>query len=226
MNVPKLFHLKKYLQDKKIYLIGIAGGSASGKTYFLNSIRKVFGEDQVCIISQDNYYKPADQQLRDQNGELNFDLPDAINSEEFIRDVERLAAGEIVSRREYTFNQEGVEGELITLKPAPVVVVEGLFILYVNAIKKLLDLKIFMDSRDDIKLYRRLERDARERGISMETILYQWHQHVYPAYKQYLLPYRDEADIIITNNYAFDKGLELIIDHIYALLHWHAHPEK
>ncbi len=212
--------MKSYLDHKNYYLIGIAGGSASGKTYFLQSIRKVFQHNEVCIISQDDYYRPVEEQTRDENGEINFDLPESINTEAFIQDVTKLAGGNTISKTEYTFNQPGIEGKNIEFYPAPVIVVEGLFIFHIASIKKMLDLKIFMDSRDDIKLNRRLDRDVRERGISRETILYQWHNHVYPSYKQYLLPYKDEADIIVTNNYAFDKGLELIIDHIHSILNW------
>lgn len=212
--------MKSYLDHKNFYLIGIAGGSASGKTYFLQSIRKVFPNNEVCIISQDDYYRPAAEQSVDENGEINFDLPESINTEAFIQDVATLSGGEVVSKQEYMFNQPGVVGKTIEFHPAPVIVVEGLFILHIEKIKKMLDLKVFMDSRDDIKLNRRLERDSRERGISREMILYQWHNHVYPSYKRFLLPYKDEADIIITNNYAFDKGLELIIDHIHSVLNW------
>lgn len=196
------------------YIIGIAGGSGSGKTFFLKNIRQSFHEGQVCIISQDNYYKALDMQASDKNGETNFDLPDAIDSEAFYSDIQRLAQGKTVERKEYNFNQKEITPENIILNPAPIIVVEGLFILYLEKIKALLDLKIFMESRDDIKLYRRLQRDATERGISEETIMYQWHEHVYPAFKKYLMPYQDESDIIITNNYAFAKAQEVILDHI------------
>jgi uridine kinase len=212
--------MKSYLGQKNYYLIGIAGGSASGKTYFLQSIRKVFPQHEVCIISQDDYYRPITEQVADENGEINFDLPESIDNEAFIRDVQALATGSKIQKKEYTFNNPNAEAKTYDFYPAPIIVVEGLFIFHITQIKKMLDLKIFMDSRDDIKLNRRLERDTKERGYPRETILYQWHNHVYPSYKQYLLPYKDEADIIITNNYAFDKGLELIIDHIHSILNW------
>ncbi|RYD80720.1 MAG: uridine kinase [Sphingobacteriales bacterium] len=212
--------MKSYLNHKNNYLIGIAGGSASGKTYFLQSIRKVFPDNEVCIISQDDYYRPMIEQFVDENGEINYDLPESIDYDTFFADIEKLAGGKSIRKNEYTFNNPNAAPKTIDFYPAPIIVVEGLFILHIANIKKMLDLKIFMDSRDDIKLNRRLERDTKERGYPKETILYQWHNHVYPAYKQYLLPYKDEADIIITNNYAFDKGLELIIDHIQSILNW------
>lgn len=198
------------------YIIGIAGGSASGKTYFLRNIRKHFREDEVCIISQDNYYRPADEQAKDHRGMINFDLPEGIDDRRFLDDIVRLSLGQTVETEEYTFNQPDIKGTRLKLLPAPIIVVEGIFIFYFERINKLLNLKVFMDSRDDIKLSRRLDRDETERGLDRDTILYQWHNHVFPTYKRYLLPYRDEADIIITNNYAFEKGLEVITDHISA----------
>jgi uridine kinase len=204
--------------EKPIYLIGIAGGSASGKTYLLRSLRNIFKEEEVCIISQDNYYHPAEKQTLDERGFINFDLPGAIDAEAFLEDVKRLQQGQFVERQEYMFNQPGIIGEWITLKPAPVIVAEGIFTFHFREVFNLLNLKIFLDCRDDIKLQRRLERDARERGVPEEITLYQWHNHVCPAYDQYLLPYRDEADIILTNNEGFGKGLELLADHIQSVL--------
>jgi len=202
----------------KPYLIGIAGGSASGKTYFLKLLRAFFTDDEVCIISQDNYYKPANQQLTDNQGMINFDLPEGVDDQQFLKDIENLSRNESFEMQEYMFNQPGVIGGMITIKPAPVIIVEGLFIFHFRAINKILDLKVFMDSKEDIKLARRLERDAKERGLTEEIILYQWHNHVIPAYNSYLLPYRDDADIIITNNATFDKGFEIMRDHIKALI--------
>jgi uridine kinase len=196
------------------YIIGIAGGSASGKTYFLRSIRNHFKEEEVCIISQDNYYRPVSEQSRDLKGHINFDLPEGVDDRRFLDDIVRLSLGQSIEMEEYTFNQPGIRGKQIKLQPAPIIIVEGLFIFYFERISKLLNLKIYMDSRDDIKLSRRLDRDEAERGLDRETILYQWHNHVFPTYKRYLLPFRDEADIIVTNNYAFEKGLEVITDHI------------
>jgi uridine kinase len=200
------------------YLIGIAGGSASGKTYFLREIRNCFSENEVCIISQDNYYRPVNEQQKDEQGEINFDLPEGIDDVQFLKDITNLGTGKLVHREEYMFNQEGVKSKIITMQPAPVIITEGIFLFHFHSIKKMLDLKIFLDSRDDIKLKRRLQRDFTERGIAEEVILYQWHHHVIPAYNRFLLPYRDEADVILTNNESFKKGFELIRDHVATVI--------
>jgi uridine kinase len=205
-------------KNTKPYLIGIAGGSASGKTYFLKNIRGSFDENEVCIISQDNYYRPAENQAKDEKGILNFDLPDGVNHTQFLEDIHALIHQKTVAREEYMFNKAGAKGKIIELKPAPVIVVEGLFIFYFKEIKRMLDVKIFLDSRDDTRLKRRMERDKNERGISAEMILYQWHNHVIPAYNRFLLPFRDEADVILTNNDSFEKGFEIVKDHVRSVV--------
>jgi uridine kinase len=201
-----------------VYIIGIAGGSASGKTYLLHSLRRLFTPEQVCIISQDNYYHPVEKQTLDEKGFINFDLPEAIDTTEFAADLERLKSGLAVQRREYMFNQPGVVGKMLTLEPAPVIVIEGIFTFHFPEIFERLDLKVFLDCKDEIMLQRRLERDIKERAVTEEISLYQWHHHVIPAYNSYLRPYRDNADIILTNNKGFGKGLEIMADHIKAIL--------
>jgi len=174
----------------------------------------MFSEDEVCIISQDDYYRPIGEQARDENGQINFDLPSGIDDEAFLHDVKLLAAGKGFTKKEYTFNNPGkLAGELV-FKPAPLIVVEGLFIFYFKEISSMLDLKVFIDAEEELKLDRRLKRDTEERGYSREDILYQWENHVVPASERYLLPYREGADIIITNNYSLSKGIKIIADHI------------
>jgi uridine kinase len=206
------------LKNSKPYIIGVAGGSASGKTYLLRSLREIFPQEEVCIISQDNYYHTAEKQQLDERGFINFDLPEAIDAAEFLEDLKKLRKGIAIQRQEYMFNQPGLVGELLTLKPAPVIVAEGIFTFHFREVFDVLDLKVFLDCREDIKLRRRLERDTRERGVPEETTLYQWHNHVCPGQERYLIPYRDEADVILTNNEGFGKGLELLADHIHAIL--------
>ena len=200
------------------YIIGIAGGSASGKTTLLNKIRESFTNEEVCIISQDDYYRSAQHQKIDNQGIINYDLPSSIDDIQFIDDIRLLEAGETIIKKEYVFGNPTKEPIEKELKPAKVIVVEGLFILWFEEISKLLQLKIFVDARDDIKWQRRVTRDTSERNINVEMIHYQWHNHVYPAYKRYLLPFRDEVDIIITNNYTYHNAMDVLIHHIQAKL--------
>ena len=196
---------------KKPYIIGIAGGSGAGKTFFLKALRPYFDKNTLCIISQDNYYRPANEQILDENGQINFDRPEGIDDVAFLEDIGILLKNEIVTRQEYMFSQPGIIGQFIELKPAPVIIVEGLFIFHFPEIREIFDLKIFIDSDHQTRLERRLDRDYKERGISEEMIRYQWENHAIPAEDEFLLPFREEADMIIDNNGALDKVIEGLV---------------
>ncbi|MCZ2141465.1 MAG: uridine-cytidine kinase [Bacteroidia bacterium] len=201
----------------KSYIVGITGGSASGKTSLLKEIRKRFNSDEVCILSQDNYYKPVTEQQTDENGHVNFDLPDCINLNEFKSDIEKLASGNTIKRQEYRFQHEVQLGDWITYNPAPIIIVEGLFIFYREDIYSQFDLKIFIDAQENLQLERRIKRDTVERNIPEDFVHYQWNNHVMPAYKKYLEPYKSQADIIINNNSHFNNSLKVIENHFK----WH-----
>ena len=119
----------------KPYIIGITGGSGSGKTTFLEELIGSFSSDDICIISQDDYYRPKDEQVKDALGIENYDLPRSINSSELVTDIIKLIAGETVERQEYTFNNVDVEPKTLVFKPAPVIIVEGLFVFHFQEIR-------------------------------------------------------------------------------------------
>jgi uridine kinase len=187
--------------SKKPFVIGVAGGSGSGKTFFLKCFLNHFKENEVCLLSQDDYYfRIAHTMTAEENKVYNFDLPSTIDNQQFISDIRKLIKGETVHQREYTFNNPDAEPKLLEIKPAPIIMVEGLFILHFEEIAELLDLKIFIDTHEEIALQRRLKRDLIERGYPESDVLYKWENHVVPAYKDYLLPHKELCDIIITNN--------------------------
>lgn len=203
---------------KKTYLVGITGGSASGKTRFLHELGALFGKDEVCILSQDNYYKTAHHHQRDENGHINYDLPECIDLEAFEADILKLGRRELVRRREYRFQHEEQEGEWLEFKPAPIVIVEGLFIFYKESISRHFDLKVFIEASEEVQLARRLKRDIAERNIPADFVHYQWTHHVMPAYHKYLLPYKEKADLVINNNEHFGNSLKVIEDHFKMVL--------
>ncbi len=200
--------------NKRPYLIGIAGGSASGKSSVLNELKAIFSPQELSFISQDNYYLDRELQAIDAQGEINFDLPSAIEEKTLVEDVQRLMAGKMVTRREYTFNNPDAKPKIIYIKSAPIIVVEGLFVFHFKELSKMFDLRVYIEARDEIKLERRLKRDAIERGYAEDDVRYRWKNHVAPCYKNYLLPYKDEAHIVLVNNHSYQKGLEILSDHI------------
>jgi uridine kinase len=200
------------------YIIGIAGGSASGKTSFLKDLKDKMPKGSVCIISQDNYYKPIEEQSKDENGETNFDLPESIDRDRFYDDLKTLRTGGTIKIKEYTFNNKDQEPGHLIVQPAPVIVMEGLFIFHYKEIRKSLDLRVYIDAHESVKLERRIKRDSQERGYPEKTVRYQWDNHVMPSYKKFLRPYRDDCHIIVTNNSHYTKGLEVLCNHLTSLL--------
>ncbi|MFC5269135.1 uridine kinase family protein [Adhaeribacter terreus] len=196
---------------QKPFIVGITGGSASGKTTFLNKLLASFAPEDICLISQDNYYHDRDQQITDQNGIINFDLPSCINAHEYAQDVLKISQGETFTRTEYTFNNPNIVPKELVFKPAPIVVVEGIFVFYFEEVAKLLDLKVYIDAKEYIKLHRRILRDKVERGYDLDDVLYRYTHHVAPTYEKYIKPFKNDADIIIPNNNQFERGLEVLV---------------
>lgn len=198
------------------YIIGISGGSGSGKTTFVRKLKSLFSEEQVCFISLDNYYLPREEQYTDPNGIRNFDLPQSIESERLLGDIDKLKKGDIISKKEYVFNNEQAIAEEIKISPAPVIIIEGLFIYHYPSIKDLFDLKLYIYAKDNLKLIRRIKRDRTERNYPLEDVIYRYEHHVMPSYEKYIKAYKDDADIIINNNKDLEKGLEVIAAFIRA----------
>lgn len=202
----------------KPYIVGIAGGSASGKTSFLRDLQDGLPAGSISILTQDNYYHPKEKQQCDEAGEINFDLPSSIQREQFAADLNQLLEGKPVERTEYGFNNPGHEAGTVVVQPAPIIVMEGLFVFYYEEIRKQLDLKVYIDVKEEVKLKRRILRDALERGYSEAAVRYQWQNHVMPSYKQFLRPFRDTADVIVTNNTNYNKGLTVLNNHLLTVL--------
>ena len=195
----------------KPFIVGITGGSASGKTSFLNDALNAFTDEQICLISQDNYYKTIDCIPLDHNGVYNFDLPETIDHDLFANHLRELHAGNTVQTPEYVFNNPDAPRQLLTYRPTPVIIVEGLFVFHFPDVAQQLDLKVFITAKNKVKLDRRISRDQAERNVSTELISYQWENHVRPAYREFVKPHREQADIVIPNNIHYKKGLDVLI---------------
>ena len=195
---------------KKPYVIGITGGSGSGKTLFLKTLLKSFKPSEVTCISQDDYYRPREYQLVDKNGELNFDRPESIDYEHFVSDLKKLTNGEAIEKEEYTFNNPNVKPKKIVTNSAKVILVEGIFIFHYEKIRDLIDLKIFVEAKDYIKLQRRLKRDREERGYDADDVLYKYENHIMPSYQKYIEPYKEIVDLIVPNNKDFTNAIHVL----------------
>lgn len=194
----------------KHYVIGISGGSGSGKTSLLRGLKENLSEEDVCFISLDNYYLPRDKQAYDDQGIQNFDLPESIDAQALRADIDRLLSGESVTKTEYVFNNEQAVASTITLKPAKIFIIEGLFIYHYESIRSLFDLKVFVHAKDNIKLIRRIKRDRLERNYPVEDVIYRYEHHVLPSFEKYIDYYREDVDVIINNNKSYEPGMQML----------------
>ncbi|MBK6497835.1 MAG: uridine kinase [Saprospiraceae bacterium] len=207
------------LKNSNSFIIGISGGSGSGKTSFIRDIKEHFSKEQICFLSQDDYYKPRELQKEDENGIKNFDLPESIEMDEFYFDLVKLTNGMSVERPEYTFNNENKNPGMIHLDPAPIIIVEGLFVFYEPKLFNLLDLKILIHASDTQKIIRRIKRDRVERNYPLEDVLYRYEHHVLPSFETYIFPFFNKVDIVINNNKSFDMGKEMLNAFLRNRLH-------
>ena len=189
-------------------IIGICGGSGSGKTTLLKRLCTQFESFRPSVFTMDNYYHPIDNQFIDDNGYYNFDLPTALDEEHLVKDLKRLGSGEPIIVKEYHFNSPPDKHILLTIDPSELIIVEGLFLFHYPEVRELLDYSVFINVDPKIQLDRRLYRDQETRGYTREAILYQWENHVMPCYKNYLLPYRSEADFQFSNDARSDEDFE------------------
>ena len=195
-------------------LIGITGGSGSGKTHFLKKLMETLPEEDMSLFSMDNYYFPIHLQEKDENGVENFDRPESIDRARFFEDLKKLKSGQSLTIREYNFNYLSKERQQIHIPAAPIIIVEGLFTFYFDEIADLIDLKLYIDTPDYLMLKRRILRDAEERGYDLSDVLYRYEHHVTPAFHQYIAPYRHTADLVIPNHKNFDTAVDVITAYI------------
>ena len=198
----------------KPYIVGITGGSASGKTSFLRGLLNAFDPSDICLISQDNYYRDRSEIPVDDQGIHNFDLPDTIDHHLYAQHIHALSEGQAIMQKEYVFNNPNVVPRMLTFTPAPIIVVEGIFVFHFRELADQMNLKVFIDAKNSIKLERRVKRDAEERGYDLDDVMYRWKYHVKPTYRQFIKPYRAEADIVIPNNVHYQRGLDVLIAYL------------
>lgn len=193
-------------------IIGIAGGSGAGKTTFLRALTDHFDSHQLALVSQDNYYKPKELQQADENGIINFDLPSSIDHLHFVKDMEDLASGQSITKLEYNFNNPAWKPQPIEVHPAPVIVMEGLFVFHFSEIMNRLHYKVFLDAHIDLRLSRRIRRDSKQRGYPEHEVRYQWDNHVRPAELKYLEPHKSNCELVVDNSHSYDDGLSVLVE--------------
>lgn len=177
-------------------------------------MRDRFKPEELCIISQDDFYHPRHEQKKDDQGIINFDLPTSVDLKKFAESVKKLIKGQTIQLEEYTFNNKKIKPRSLIFKPAPVIIIEGLFVFHNPAIKSMLDLKIYVEAKENLKVIRRIKRDQLERNYPLEDVLYRYEHHVLPSFERYILPHKDDVDVIVNNNASFKPALHMLITFI------------
>ena len=199
--------------DNNILVIGIAGGTGSGKTTLMNNLIKTFQED-VTILSHDNYYKRHDDLTYEERCLLNYDEPAALETDLMARHLELLRQGQAIDCPVYDFTQHNRSNETIRIEPRKVIIVEGILIFENEPLRDLMDIKIFVDTDADVRLCRRIARDVTERGRTLESVLSQYQTTVKPMHEKYVEPSKKYADLVVPEGGKNLVALEMIMGRI------------
>ena len=199
--------------EKEILVIGIAGGTGSGKTTLMDNLISRFQGD-VTVLSHDNYYKRHDELTYEERCKLNYDEPAALETDLMARHLDILRSGESIDCPVYDFTVHNRSDETTRITPEKVIIVEGILIFENKELRDLMDIKIFVDTDDDIRLCRRIKRDVRDRGRSLESVIEQYQTTVKPMHEQYVEPSKKFADIIVPEGGKNLVALDMIMGRI------------
>lgn len=203
------------MNDKPL-LIGICGGTGSGKTTVAKSIFKSFPEKNIAIIEQDSYYKDQAHLTMDQRVLTNYDHPLSFDTELLLTHLKELLAGEAIQKPIYDFSIHTRSNLSIEVQPRDIIILEGIMILEDERLRDLMDLKIFVDTDADIRIIRRIKRDMEERKRTLDSVIKQYIQTVKPAHEQFIEPYKKFADLIIPEGGHNKVAIEVMVSTVKA----------
>ena len=199
-------------------VIGICGGTGSGKTTISDRIIAALSDASVVVLQLDHYYKDLPDMPLDDRARQNFDHPDSIDSPLMIEHVQSLREGRPIERPVYDFTQHRRKKETLRIEPRAALIVEGILIFESAALRELMDIRIFVDTDADIRFIRRLGRDIRERGRTVDSVIQQYHSTVRPMHLEFVEPSKRYADVIIPEGGHNEVGIDLVIQKIRSLV--------
>ena len=199
--------------ENQFLVIGIAGGTGSGKTTLMKNIIGRFG-DVVTVLSHDNYYRRHDELTYEERCKINYDEPAALETDLMAYHLDLLRKGESIECPVYDFSQHNRSDETITVKPERVIIVEGILIFENEPLRNLMDIKIFVDTDADVRLCRRIKRDVNKRGRTLESVLTQYQETVKPMHEKYVEPSKKFADIVVPEGGKNLVALDMIMGRI------------
>lgn len=204
----------------KTTIIGIAGGTGSGKSTLTARLREHFGEHEVSVINHDSYYKRHDELPYEERCKLNYDHPDSFDTELLIEHLRTLRRGETVQVPVYNYSIHNRSDKTVTVSPAPVIIVEGILIFDSAELCSMMDLKVFVDTDADVRILRRIVRDVKYRGRTLDSVVKQYLTTVKPMHEQFVEPSKRKADLIVPeggrNEVALDMLTKWVSNHLQA----------
>ena len=192
-------------------IIGIAGGTGSGKTTLTERLRDHFGQNEVSVINHDSYYKRHDELPHDERCKLNYDHPDSFDTELMVQHLQALRRGEAVEVPVYNYAIHNRSDQTITVRPAPVIIVEGILIFASPELCELMDLKVFVDTDADVRILRRIVRDVKARGRTLDSVVTQYLTTVKPMHEQFVEPSKRKADLVVPEGGRNEVALDMLI---------------
>lgn len=193
-------------------ILGIAGGSGSGKTTVARSLVEIIGEERIAYLEHDNYYRDLSHLSVEERSMVNFDHPDSFDTPLLIEHIKALKDAKSVNKPVYSYTDHQRTEEVIPVEPRPLIIVEGILVLENAALRSLMDIKLFVDTEDDVRLVRRLRRDIAERGRSLERVLGQYEATVRPMHLTFVLPSRRYADVIVPRGGGNRVAIQMVAD--------------
>ena len=203
-------------------VIGIAGGSGSGKTTVLRKIVEAFGPAYIAVLEHDAYYKDLSHLPFEERVRVNFDHPDALETELLRAHLDELLAGRPIEKPVYNFTTHTRAPYTVRIVPLPVIILEGILVLAEPLLRERMDIKLYVDAPDDVRLIRRIRRDMEERGRTIESILEQYERTVRPMHLEFVEPSRRLADVIIPGGGYNQVAIDMVLARIAALLETYA----
>ena len=199
--------------ENNILVIGIAGGTGSGKTTLMKNLIDRFS-GVVTVLSHDNYYRRLDHLTFEERTKVNYDQPAALETDLMARHLDELRHGNAIDCPIYDFTQHNRSAETLHIKPTQVIIVEGILIFENKELRDLMDIKIFVDTDADVRLCRRIKRDVEKRGRSLESVLTQYQTTVKPMHEKYVEPSKKYADLVVPEGGKNYVALDMIVDRI------------
>ncbi|MDY0134029.1 MAG: uridine kinase [Acholeplasmatales bacterium] len=203
---------------KRPVIIAVAGGSASGKTTVVEEVISKLKKEFVVVIMHDDYYKEHNHLSLEERKMVNYDHPDSIDNELFLKHVNKLLKGEEINKPIYDFNTYSRLEKTEKITPKKVIILEGILVLTDKRIRELADIKLYVDLDSDMRFIRRMERDIKERGRTVESVVDQYLKTVKPMHHQFVEPTKRYADVIIPNDHKHDVAVDIIVSKINTIL--------